>query len=473
MSWMPTSISVSGSAVAWLDAVPGGLDPRLHLGDRRVLRDGARVTAAASRVFQSGSSARAATPTKVMATIKEKRNASHGKAPSLGPGPSRSVTTPSRGEERLETRGRERGEGAGSGRPHSGQDPASVGTGRGTAARSEEAAAARRAPGSGSPRSDRGRSGARSRLSGAIAAAVRRGRQGRGASVLGQQSAHAAATGPAMRRGPGRRPAGEGGSSWSQTWILRAAPSQNQEPAHLFPRAACGTRPQVAQGLRRPAQLFGQRRGVEVGVGVVRIDANGLLVGEQRLGRPPQVLEGDAEVERRRPVVGSRGERRRVVRLGRRGVAGLVEQPAEVDVRVRMRGVEREGAPVGRPSPPRASRARARSPTRTSRRPRTRRPPPAPRETRAARSARPSSPDPPRRSRRGSGPTRAASGARRRRRRSRLPSTAMRTRRRAIGLPEAARAAGGAPCGLAAARRARPSEAARRAQEDEVLEGEA
>lgn len=60
-------------------------------------------------------------------------------------------------------------------------------------------------------------------------------------------------------------------------------------------------RPQVAQGRRRLAQPLRQGRGVEVGIGVVRADLQGILVGAQRLGDPSEVLERHAEVEGGRP----------------------------------------------------------------------------------------------------------------------------------------------------------------------------
>ena len=69
---------------------------------------------------------------------------------------------------------------------------------------------------------------------------------------------------------------------------------------------------------------------------------------------------------------GRDGQRRRVVRLGRGGVAGLVEEPSRGS-RARRRAPGRARAPGDRlrwPHP--ASPARARSPTRTSRRPKTR-----------------------------------------------------------------------------------------------------
>ena len=72
-----------------------------------------------------------------------------------------------------------------------------------------------------------------------------------------------------------------------------------------------------------PAEPLRQRRRVEVGVGVLGVQADRLLVGEERLGQSMEVLLGDPEVVRCDGVVRPRGERGLVLRRGLRRVARL------------------------------------------------------------------------------------------------------------------------------------------------------
>ena len=84
-----------------------------------------------------------------------------------------------------------------------------------------------------------------------------------------------------------------------------------------------------------------------MGVGTGGVGGEGFQVGGDRLARAVEVLEGDAQVEAGGDVAGAGGEGAAVVRGGARGGAVLVQEPAEVQVRVRVLGVERQRLAVG------------------------------------------------------------------------------------------------------------------------------
>src|SRR5207253_1512571 len=78
---------------------------------------------------------------------------------------------------------------------------------------------------------------------------------------------------------------------------------------------------------------------VVVRVGVVGVEGDCAPIGLKRVGGTLQVLERHAEVEGGGGVVRVEVEGAAVVALGRGGIAGFVEEAAEVEVRVYVRGV--------------------------------------------------------------------------------------------------------------------------------------
>ena len=69
-------------------------------------------------------------------------------------------------------------------------------------------------------------------------------------------------------------------------------------------------------------------------VGIVCISFKGPAVGSNGIGAGAKILKRDADVERRCCVVGSNGEGSPVVYKGGVDIAGLMQDPAQVDVGV-------------------------------------------------------------------------------------------------------------------------------------------
>ena len=63
-------------------------------------------------------------------------------------------------------------------------------------------------------------------------------------------------------------------------------------------------------------------------------------VGQDRLLRHPQVLEGDAEIEQRDHIVRVQLDGLAIVKRGSAGISGLVEEPSEIHPRIRMRRIQ-------------------------------------------------------------------------------------------------------------------------------------
>src|SRR5258706_2491815 len=101
---------------------------------------------------------------------------------------------------------------------------------------------------------------------------------------------------------------------------------------------------QVAQRRRSLPEVLVEARQVVVRVRAVRIGRDRELVRVDRFRAPPQVLERHAQVERGGAVVGARLQRAAVVLGGARGLAGLVEQPPEVHVRLRVLRIQLQRA---------------------------------------------------------------------------------------------------------------------------------
>src|SRR6266568_1448345 len=110
------------------------------------------------------------------------------------------------------------------------------------------------------------------------------------------------------------------------------------------------------------AEVFADAGRVEMGNGVAGIDLCRALVGRKGFLGPSEILERDAEVEGGGRVVRARGESLPVMRLGLPRVSPLMQQPSEVDVGVRMPGVELEGVFVRLPRLRRRNRFQLASP---------------------------------------------------------------------------------------------------------------
>src|SRR5207253_1181595 len=94
------------------------------------------------------------------------------------------------------------------------------------------------------------------------------------------------------------------------------------------------------------ADVDAQHPGLLARIAEPRIRGQGRAIRVDRIRRAAQVFERDPQIEGRRGVLRALPQRRPVMALGFLDEPLLVQQPAEVDVRVRVMSVELEGAPV-------------------------------------------------------------------------------------------------------------------------------
>ena len=116
---------------------------------------------------------------------------------------------------------------------------------------------------------------------------------------------------------------------------------------------ALGLAPPLPVGLEAPQRL-GAASGplieageVEVRVAQLRIRKNGGPIRFDGVVRPPEVFQGDGEVELGGGVQRPHAQRQAVMPLRARRIARFVEQPAQVDLRIRVCGVRGDRPEVG------------------------------------------------------------------------------------------------------------------------------
>lgn len=94
-------------------------------------------------------------------------------------------------------------------------------------------------------------------------------------------------------------------------------------------------------------QATEEARDVEVGIGKLRIQGQGLLVVRDGFGEALLIFQGDGQIVVAHRIVGCGAQRVVVEARGLRSVAGLVGEAAEVDVGIGQLRVELEGGAIG------------------------------------------------------------------------------------------------------------------------------